>query len=145
MASESDIRKMLIDALWPSIQEIVKQEISSLTDWRSELANATAAMRRELDELRKAISEEIAARTGQIGKDLPRQMAQEMDGRLSALRQQLVLGATQLQALREEAGDGISQLQQRVDALDLRLRGAAAALSEGSAAEPASIAAIGSE
>jgi chromosome segregation ATPase len=145
MASESDIRKMLIDALWPSIQDIVKQEISSLADWRTELANATAAMRRELDELRKAISEEITARTGQIGKDLPRQMAQEMDGRLSALRQQLVLGATQLQALREEAGDGISQLQQRVDALDLRLRGAAAALSEGSAPEPASIAAIGSE
>ena len=145
MASESDIRKMLIDALWPSIQDIVKQEISSLTDWRTELANATAAMRRELDELRKAISDEIAARAGQIGKDLPRQVAQEMDARLSALRQQLVLGATQLQALREEAGDGISQLQQRVDALDLRLRGAAAALSEGSAPEPASIAAIGSE
>jgi chromosome segregation ATPase len=145
MASESDIRKMLIDALWPSIQEIVKQEISSLTDWRSELANATAAMRRELDELRKAISEEIAARTAQVTKDLPRQLAQEIDGRLSALRQQLVLGATQLQALREEAGDGIAQLQHRMDALDFRLRGAAAALGEGSLPEPASMAATGSE
>jgi chromosome segregation ATPase len=145
MASESDIRKMLIDALWPSIQDIVKQEISSLTDWRTELANATAAMRRELDELRKAISDELAARAAQVTKDVPRQVAQEIDGRLSALRQQLVLGATQLQALREEAGDGIAQLQQRVDALDFRLRGAAAALGEGSLPEPASMARTGSE
>ncbi len=145
MASESDIRKMLIDALWPSIQDIVKQEIASLTDWRTELANATADMRRELDELRKAISEEIAARTGQIGKDVPRQVAQEIDGRLSALRQQLVMGATQLQALRDEAGEGIAQLQQRMDTLDFRLRGAAAALGEGLVPEPNSIRAVGSE
>ncbi|MGO8916281.1 MAG: hypothetical protein ACLQJR_10270 [Stellaceae bacterium] len=137
MSSESDIRKMLIDALRPSIQQAVQAELAALGDIRAEFVTAASVMRREIDELRRMITEEIADRTGLIVKDLQRHLDQETDAKLSSVRSQLVVSAAERHALRDDIAQGLARLTQRIDALDQRLRTAAAALREELSQQPA--------
>jgi predicted phage tail protein len=130
MATESDIRKMLIDVLRPSIRDVVQQELGSLKEIRAQLADATAEMHREIAELRSTITQEIAARTSQVLKDLERHMAHEVDARSSSIRQQFVLSTAELHGLRDDIARTFAQFGRRVDALEQRLSAAAAALAQ---------------
>lgn len=130
MASESDIRKMLIDALRPSIQEAVRQELTALNEMKAEFANSAGAIRREIDELRATISEEIAQRTGLVLNDLQRHVDQEIGAKLGGVRSQFVMSAAELHTLRDDVTQKIARLMQDVSLLDQRLRAAGAALTE---------------
>jgi chromosome segregation ATPase len=138
MASESDIRKMLVDALRPSIQEAVRQELAALNQMKAEFANSSAAIRREIDELRATISEEIAHRTGLVLNDLQRHVDQEIGAKLGGVRSQFVMSTAELHALRDDVTQKLARLAQDVNALDRRLRSAGAALTEESSPQPAS-------
>lgn len=128
MAAESDIRKMLIDALRPSIQEAVRQELAVLNDMKAEFTNTAAAIRREIDELKATISEEIGRRTGLVLSDLQRHVDQEIDTKLGSVRSQFVLNAAELHTLRDDVSQKVARLVQDANRLDQRLRSAGAAL-----------------
>ncbi len=130
MASESDIKKMLIDALRPSIQEAVRQELAALNEIKAEFASSAAAIRREIDELRATISEEIAHRTALVLNDLQRHVDQEIGAKLGSVRSQFVLSTAELHALRGDVSQKIARLAQDVSLLDQRLSAAGAALTE---------------
>ncbi|HXY99825.1 MAG TPA: hypothetical protein VEI03_07475 [Stellaceae bacterium] len=145
MASESDIRKMLIDALWPSIQEAVRQELVALDEMKAEFASSAAALRREVDELKTTISDEIARRTSLVLNDLQRHVDQEIGTKLGGVRSQFVLSAAELHTLRDDVTQKIARLAQDVSLLDQRLKTAGAALAEKSSQQPPSADAPGSE
>jgi hypothetical protein len=128
MASESDIRKMLIDALRPSLLEVIQQELTPLAEVKAGIARSEAALNRRIDELSIQLSGVIANRVEATFKDLQRHFDQELEVRLTALKSQFVLNQAAVDALGDEVKRSVAWAVERVERVDQRLSAAAAAL-----------------
>jgi hypothetical protein len=164
MASETDIKRMLIDALRPSLFEVVKQELTPLAEVRAEIAKSEAALHERIDDLSSKLSGQITDReatlheriddlssklSGQITdridvavKELRQQFEQEIEARLAGVKAQVVLNQAALDVLGDDLKRAQAGATARADHLDRRLGAAAAALRNGAeqpvetAAEP---------
>jgi hypothetical protein len=140
MTSESDIRKMLIDALRPSLMEVIQQELTPLAEVKAGIAKSEAALNRRIDEISIELSGVIANRVEAAFKDLQRHFDQEVEARLAALKSEFVQNQAAIAALGDEVNRSLAQATFRVERVDQRLTAAAAALRD-AAAEPAASAA----
>jgi hypothetical protein len=140
MTSESDIRKMLIDALRPSLMEVIQQELTPLAEVKAGIAKSEAALHRRIDEISIELSGVIANRVEAAFKDLQRHFDQEVEARLAALKSEFVQNQAAIAALGDEVNRSLAQATFRVERVDQRLTAAAAALRD-AAAEPAASAA----
>jgi|ERR1700730_7253399 hypothetical protein len=140
MTSESDIRKMLIDALRPSLMEVIQQELTPLAEVKAGIAKSEAALHQRIDEISIQLSGVIANRVEAAFKDLQRHFDQEVEARLAALKLEFVQNQAAIAALGDEVNRSLAQATFRVERVDQRLTAAAAALRD-AAAEPAASAA----
>ena len=140
MASESDIRKMLIDALRPSLMEVIQQELTPLAEVKAGFAKSEAALHQRIDEISIQLSGVIANRVEAAFKDLQRHFDQEVEARLTALKSEFMQNQAAIAALGDEVNRSLAQATFRVERVDQRLTAAAAALRD-AAAEPAASAA----
>ena len=140
MTSESDIRKMLIDALRPSLMEVIQQELTPLAEVKAGIAKSEAALHQRIDEISIQLSGVIANRVEAAFKDLQRHFDQEVEARLAALKSEFVQNQAAIAALGDEVNRSLAQATFRVERVDQRLTAAAAALRD-AAAEPAASAA----
>jgi hypothetical protein len=140
MTSESDIRKMLIDALRPSLMEVIQQELTPLAEVKAGIAKSEAALHQRIDEISIQLSGVIANRVEAAFKDLQRHFDQEVEARLAALKLEFVQNQAAIAALGDEVNRSLAQATFRVERVDQRLTAAAAALRD-AAAEPAGSAA----
>ena len=130
MANESDIRKMLVEALRPSIQELVQEELGFLKQVKSQISEEIGSMRSEIASLKSTMTEEISNRIGHVIRDLQRLVGQEIEGRATNIRQQFVLSTAELHALRDHVVQTLRDLNNRIGTVEQRLSGAAEALAK---------------
>jgi hypothetical protein len=128
MAAESDIRKMLVDALRPSLLEVIHQELTPLAEVKAGIARSEAAINRRMDELSIQLSGVIANRLEATFKDLKRHFDQEFEVKLAEFKSQFVLNQATVDALGDEVKRSLAWAVERVDRVDQRLSAAAAAL-----------------
>jgi hypothetical protein len=140
MTSESDIRKMLIDALRPSLMEVIQQELTPLAEVKAGIAKSEAALHQRIDEISIQLSGVIANRVEAAFKDLQRHFDEEVEARLAALKSEFVQNQAAIAALGDEVNRSLAQATFRVERVDQRLTAAAAALRD-AATEPAASAA----
>jgi hypothetical protein len=140
MASETDIKRMLIDALRPSLFEVVKQELTPLAEVRAEIAKSEALFNQRIDELSRKMSDQIVDRIDLASRDLQQRFEQEIEVKLAGVKAQLVLNQATLDVLSDDFKRAQAGATARADRLDRRLGAAAAALRDG-VEEPAETAA----
>jgi len=139
MASESDIRRMLIEALRPSLLEVIQQELTPLAELKAAVAQSEATFQQRIDHLSAELSAVVADRIDLACKDLQRLFDQEIDVRMASLKSQLGLNQAAVNALGDEHRRAVARAAERADRIDERLAAAAAALRD-PAGEPAVLA-----
>jgi hypothetical protein len=130
MASETDIRKMLVEALRPSLLEAVQQQLAPLAEVKTDITKIEAALRQRIDEVAAKLTGTIGERIDAAFKDMKQRLDQELDLRLSGLESQFVLNQTTVNALGDELRRSLAQASDRADRVHQRLAAAAAALRE---------------
>lgn len=125
MASETDIKRMLIDALRPSLAEVISQEMTPWAEVRADFASGEAALKQRIDELTHRTSGDIAA-LGDAQQDLD----QRVKVTLANFVSQLALLKTDLDAQRDAMKQSLERLAGCVERFEQRLSAAGAELRE---------------